>query len=70
MAKIIYLYELPDCETCNDPTKRRDGAIFDCPGPGQITPTYTCDNEPCKRKCNAVVSYLFRCEVGFEGDMQ
>lgn len=60
MAEIIYLDDLPDCETCNDPTKRRDGVIFNCPGPGEITPTYTCQNELCKRKWNAVGLFILR----------
>ena len=64
MAQIIYLDDLPDCEACQDPTKKRDGAIFDCPGPGQITPTFTCENEPCKRKYDAIAGYILRCEVG------
>lgn len=60
MAKIIYLEDLPDCEACQDPTKKKDGVIFDCPGPGEITPTYTCENELCKSKWDAVASYILR----------
>lgn len=60
MQKVIHIDDLPDCETCNDPTKRRDGVIFDCPSPGEITPTYTCQNELCKRKWNAVGLFILR----------
>lgn len=63
MAEIIYLDDLPDCESCNDPTKRRDGVIFDCPGPKEITPTYTCENKLCQQKCNAVASFILRREI-------
>lgn len=60
MAEIMYLDELPDCEACKDPTKRRDGELFDVPEPGEITPIYGCDNEPCKRKRNEIEAYILR----------
>lgn len=70
MSEIIYLEDLPDCETCHDPTKRRDGVIFDCPGPGEITPTYTCENKLCQRKRNAVGSFILRREMADKEDNQ
>ena len=60
MGKIISLEDLPDCESCQDPSKKRDGIIFDCPGPGEITTTYTCDNKSCKRRWNAIGSFILR----------
>lgn len=61
--KVILLDELPDCETCYDPTKREGGVIFDCPGPGEVAQTYTCDNQSCKRKWNAAASFILRREM-------
>lgn len=60
MSEIISLEDLPDCETCNDPTRRIDGTIFDCPGLEKIAPTYTCENILCRSKLNAVCSYILR----------
>ena len=70
MDELIYIDDLPDCETCNDPTKRRDGVIFDCPGPGEITPTYSCENEACKRKWNATALFIVRREMSEMEDKQ
>lgn len=70
MQKVIHIDDLPDCETCYDPTKRRDGVIFDCPGPGEITPTYTCENKSCQRKWNAVGSFILRREIADKEDKQ
>lgn len=70
MQKVIHIDDLPDCETCYDPTKRRDGVIFDFPGPGEITPTYTCENKSCQRKWNAVGLFILRREMADKEDKQ
>lgn len=66
MAEIIDLENDPlfdDCETCNDPTKRVAGKTFDVEGPGKVWVIYTCDNSRCKRKQNAIASYVIRKEL-------
>ena len=66
--KIIYIEDLPDCESCFEPTKKRDGVIFDCPGPGQVTATYTCENAECKKKYDAVARFILRREMAERED--
>ena len=34
--------------------------MIDVPEPGEITPIYGCDNEPCKRKRNEIEAYILR----------
>ena len=52
MAELIDLTsdDFPECESCNEPTKRIVGKTFDLDGPGQVGTMYNCDN----RACNAL----------------
>lgn len=68
IKKVIQLDELPDCSACYEPTKRRNGIIFDCPGPGEFTNTYTCENEKCRRKYDAAASFILRREIEEKSD--
>lgn len=60
MADIITLGELPNCETCQDVSKRVIGKTIDLEGPGKVGMVYDCDNQECKRKNNAHMSYIIR----------
>ena len=40
--------DFPECETCNEPTKRVTGKSFDLDGPGQVGTTYWCKNRACQ----------------------
>ena len=42
--------DFPECETCNEPSKRTVGKTFDLDGPGKVGTMYDCDN----RACNAL----------------
>lgn len=42
--------DFPECETCNEPSKRETGKTFDLDGPGKIGTMYHCEN----RACNAL----------------
>lgn len=52
MAELIDLTsdDFPECESCNEPTKRIVGKTFDIDGPGKVGTMYDCDN----RACNAL----------------
>lgn len=52
MAELIDLTsdDFPECESCNEPTKRIVGKTFDMDGPGKVGAMYHCDN----RACNAL----------------
>lgn len=60
--KVINTEELPDCDSCNEPTKKKSGVIYDCP-PGEFTITYTCENEECKRRCDIIGLFILRREI-------
>lgn len=60
--KVINTEELPDCDSCNEPTKKKSGVIYDCP-PGEFTITYTCENEECKRRCDMIGLFILRREI-------
>lgn len=59
MDELISLEEWPDCEACDEPSKRRTGAFIDADGPGAVTPIYTCDQE---RRCFAIKTIILRRE--------
>lgn len=39
--------DFPECENCNEATKRIVGKTFDVDGPGQAGTMYDCDNGAC-----------------------
>lgn len=49
MAELIDLTsdDFPECETCNEPSKRTVGKTFDLDGPGQVGTMYHCENRSC-----------------------
>lgn len=49
MAELIDMTsdDFPECENCNEPTKRIVGKTFDVDGPGQVGTMYDCDNGAC-----------------------
>ena len=59
MDELISLEQWPDCDACNEPSKRKTGFLIDAAGPGVITPTYTCDHE---RKCLAIKTIIAKRE--------
>lgn len=63
---IIRLDDLPDCASCQDPTKRVTGRAIDLDGPGVCNPIYDCRNKDCRRSLNARLSYLIRREFANE----
>lgn len=52
MGELIDLVDgpFPDCDTCDEPTRRKVGTTFDVDGPGVVGTLYHCDN----RKCQAL----------------
>ena len=48
---------LPDCEECDEPSRRIVGKTFDVEGPGRVGRLYRCDRP---EKCDAVARYLLR----------
>ena len=63
MAEIVPLGEIPDCETCQDISKRVIGKTIDLEGPGKVGAVYDCDNRECKKKINSHISYIIRKEL-------
>jgi len=61
MAEIIDLgnLELPDCESCRDPSKRILGRTMDLEGTGVPGVLYRCDNRKCRSRYNAIGNFLF-----------
>ena len=49
---VIYLNleHYPDCQKCNDPTKKEVGRMIDAEGPGVVSIVYGCENKSCKMK--------------------
>ena len=64
MAELIDLTsdDFPECESCNEPTKRIAGKTFDIDGPGQVGTMYHCDN----RACNALRQAKIRAWNSYE----
>lgn len=62
MAEIIDLttLEIPDCDTCADPTKYKCGKSFDANGPGSVSAVYRCGNVKCKRRKDRIMYYILR----------
>lgn len=52
MGELIDLTDddFPECESCDEPTKRIAGKTFDLDGPGQVGMMFHCEN----RACNAL----------------
>ncbi|MCH4239500.1 MAG: hypothetical protein LKF71_04445 [Oscillospiraceae bacterium] len=53
-------FDTPDCETCSDPTKYISGKMFDAGGAGEVTVTYGCQNQQCRKIRKAKDLYLMR----------
>ena len=53
-------FDTPDCETCTDQTKYISGKMFDAGGPGEVTVTYGCKNQQCRKIRDAKGLYLIR----------
>lgn len=49
--------DYPDCEACDEPSRRVIAKTFDLDGPGRVGHLYTCDQS---KKCDAVTCYLLR----------
>ena len=49
---MLELGSIPDCESCQEPTKIQNGVIFDLPEPGAKTAIYTCKNRGCRERYN------------------
>ena len=58
-GQVISLEQWPDCEACDEISKRRTGYLMDAEGPGIVTPMYTCDKE---HKCFAIKTIIARRE--------
>lgn len=59
---MIFLDQFPDCESCKEPTKKVTGRTIDFGGPGKFGKLYSCDNNTCKKKRDAVAGYHIRKE--------
>ena len=59
-GNIIDLTEIPDCDTCSDPTKEVRGATIDFEGPGMTGRTYDCKNTKCRGIRNLKLLFLWR----------
>lgn len=57
---MLVLGQLPDCEACQEPTKRQNGVIFDLPEPGAKTAVYTCKNTGCRNRYNMAAEVILR----------
>ena len=66
MAEVINLdtLELPDCEHCNHPSKRVYAKTMDLEGPGIPGVLYHCENRKCRRKWDAIGSFILRTLTG------
>ena len=60
--KVINTEELPDCDSCYEPTKKKSGVIYDLP-PGEFTITYTCENEECKKRNDIIARLIYTREI-------
>lgn len=64
---MIFIDEFPDCEACNELSKRVIARTIDLDGPGKVGFLYSCDNKICRKKKEAVFGYYVRKEQNFNG---
>ena len=60
---MIFIDEFPDCEACEEPSKRVVARTIDLEGPGKVGHHYGCDNKVCSKKKWAVLGYCLRREM-------
>ena len=60
---MIFIDELPDCEACEEISKRLIARTIDLDGPGKVGRLYSCDNKVCAKKKWAAFGYLLRKEM-------
>lgn len=60
---MIFIDEFPDCEACEDTSKRVTARTIDLDGPGKVGHLYSCDNKACAKKKWAVLGYHLRKEM-------
>lgn len=63
MCEVIPTDQLPDCDSCKDPTKRIAGKAIDLEGPGKTSFLYGCDNTVCRKRCWSVLGVILRQEL-------
>ena len=59
---MIFEDQFPDCDKCNEPTKRATGRTIDFGGPGKFGLLYSCENKTCQKKQAAACGYHIRKE--------
>lgn len=67
MCEVIPMDELPDCDSCHDPSKRIIARTIDLDGPGKFGFLYDCGNTVCRRKRLAVGALILRQDIYMKG---